>query len=125
LARLIADAGALLAAERNVREIWALKKLAVQEDLELVVPAPVLAQVWRGRASANLARFLKGVAILDFTEQEARTAGELLAAARTEDVVDAAVAVCARRGDRVLTSGPGDIATLVELRGIDARVERV
>jgi len=58
LARLIAGAGLLVAADRDRRDVWALKRAAAEDDVEIVVPAPILAQVWRGAASAGLARLV-------------------------------------------------------------------
>lgn len=83
----------------------------------LVVPAPVVAQVWRGGPrQALLARFLA----LPFVEVDLLTArlwqavGVLCGTTSTADVVDAAVVMCAReRGARVVvTSDPGDLRHL-------------
>lgn len=120
--RVVADAGLLIAADRNDRSVWALKK---DEDLEIVVPAPVLAQVWRGPGSASLGRFLRGLEVIPFTDPDARRVGELLALASTDDVVDAAVAIAARAGDRIITSDPDDLEVLVERRGVEVSVRRI
>jgi hypothetical protein len=51
----------------------------------------------------------------DIDAQLARTAGELCGEAGTSDAVDAlVVASAARRGDRILTSDPGDLARLAD-----------
>ena len=42
---IIYDAGALVAAERNVRSLWALHDATLRRDLTPIVPAGVLAQV--------------------------------------------------------------------------------
>lgn len=44
------DTGALLAAERNDRRMWALHAAFLTADVSPTVPAPVLAQAWRGEA---------------------------------------------------------------------------
>lgn len=123
MARLIADAGVLVAADRNARAAWVLKKLAGEQDVPLVVPAPVLAQVWRGPGGVNLARFLKGVAVPAFDQELARLTGNLLGVAQRSDVVDAAVVAYARAGDRIVTGDVEDISRLVELRGLEVAVQ--
>ena len=42
------DTGALVAAERNNRRMWALHAGYLAEEVIPAVPAPVLAQAWRG-----------------------------------------------------------------------------
>lgn len=122
MARLIADAGLLVAADRNDRAVWALKKVTANDDVELVVPAPALAQVWRGPGSANLARFMRGVEVIVLDEHLAKVTGALLGASGTSDVCDAAVAACARDGDRVATGDVGHLSRLIALRGVRAAV---
>ena len=112
----VLDSGALIAYERNDRAVVALIRRAVERDDVLVVPAPVVAQTWRGgRRQVRLARFLSSptceVEPLDHTL--ARMAGQLLARAGTTDVVDAAVVVSARRRRvRVVTSDVDDVRRL-------------
>jgi hypothetical protein len=48
--------------------------------------------------------------------------GELLGLTKTEDIVDAHLALAIEDGDRVLTSDPDDLAHLLEARGVDAQV---
>jgi hypothetical protein len=43
------DTGALIAAEANRRDLWALHARALQRGILPLVPAVVLAQGWRGR----------------------------------------------------------------------------
>ncbi|WP_217924429.1 hypothetical protein [Miltoncostaea oceani] len=125
MARLIADAGLLVAADRNERAAWALKKAAAEDRDELVVPAVALAQTWRGPQSANLARFLKGLRVIPLDAELARTTGHLLGVAATSDIADAAVAACAMEGDRIITGDLDDISQLVELRGVRAEVRTI
>src|SRR5260370_15625690 len=53
------DTGALVAAERNDRRMWALHAVLLAEEVAPVVPAPVLAEAWRGGPrQASLSRLL-------------------------------------------------------------------
>jgi len=113
---LTLDAGALIAFERTDRKVIALLARALERDLAIVVPAGVVALVWRdGRRQARLARLLGAdeveVEVLD--DRGARAAGQLCGARRTADIVDASVVLCARaRGHRIVTSDPDDLARL-------------
>ncbi len=122
MARLIADAGLLIAAERGERGAWALKRTTAEDGVDLVVPAPVLSQVWRGPRSQNLARFLAGLEVITFDEEPARRAGALLGASTTTDVCDASVAAGARDGDRIVTGDVEDIGHLVAHSGNDISI---
>ena len=112
---LTLDAGALIGIERGSSRVRALL-LGRDEPGAVRVPAPVLAQVWRADArQAELNRFLntRPVEIVRFDAAAARSAGGLLAAAGSHDVVDAAVVVCAwQRDDTVVTSDPDDLRRL-------------
>jgi hypothetical protein len=113
---LTLDAGALIAFERADRRITLLLGVALRDRLKIVVPAGVVAQVWReGRRQARLARLLGAdeVEVEDLDDQRARAAGQLCGLRRTTDIVDASVVLCARqRGHRIVTSDPGDLAHL-------------
>jgi hypothetical protein len=53
------DTGELVAAERDNRQVWALHAGYLTEEVIPTVPAPVLAEAWRGgsrQASLALAR---------------------------------------------------------------------
>ena len=80
------------------------------------MPAGVTAQVWRdGARPARLARLVKSgvLAIAHLDLSEARAAGVLCGETRTSDVIDATVALLARRHDAVVvTSDPDDIRRL-------------
>lgn len=113
---VVLDAGALLAFERNDRRVRRLIELTAERGGSLHVPAGVIAQVWRdGARQARLARLLKSRALdvreLDLGEGQA--AGSLCGVARTADVVDASVALLARRYSAiVVTSDPDDLRRL-------------
>ena len=110
------DAGALIAFERCDRAMLALIVVARQASLKFVVPSAAVAQVWRdGRKQVRLARLLASplVEVEALTDQRARAAGQLCGVTGTRDIVDAAVALCARqRGGRVITSDPEDLQRL-------------
>lgn len=57
--------------------------------------------------------------------REARAAGELLAASRTSDAVDALIVMVALPGDQLLTSDPADLSALVAHRAVPVTVVRV
>jgi len=113
---LTLDTGALIAIERNDRELMTLLKEARKENLEILIPAGVLAQAWRdGRRQSRIARFLSapqiGIEVLD--EFQAKRAGQLCGLTGTNDIVDASVVLCARdHKHRVVTSDTEDIARL-------------
>jgi len=74
----------------------------------------VIGQAWRGHGprQALLAKALAGIEVRPLDEKLGRAAGELLAAARRRDVVDAALVLLARDGDDILTSDPHDLEPL-------------
>ena len=120
---LLLDAGALIAVEKRGRTVGARLRLAQQERPPVRTGATALAQVWRGGSrQANLARVLAGIDILPLDEAHARRAGELLGVTGRSDVVDAHLAVLARRGDEVLASDPEDMRRLLAARRIGVRV---
>lgn len=107
------DAGMLVALDRGDRRQWARLDAAERAGARPVVPSPVVTQVWRTSRQANLGRALKMCRIEAVDSDLARRAGELCAAARTRDAVDAiVVASAARRRSTVVTSDVGDIARL-------------
>jgi hypothetical protein len=118
LAGLTYDAGALLAAERNDRRMWAIHRRALERSLVLTVPAVVLAQVWRGGPQPLLARLVDATVVAPIDDVIARAAGAVLARADSRDVVHATVVVTAlRRGDAVLTSDSADLHHLAQAVG--------
>ncbi|WP_199701587.1 PIN domain-containing protein [Jiangella rhizosphaerae] len=120
------DTGALVAAEANRVDIWALHRDALRHEIRPVVPAAVLAQAWRGGPQHQLSRLLRGCKIEPMTEQLAREAGAACGAARTSDVVDATVVISAlSRGDLVVTSDPGDLAHLADALNKPLRLHSV
>ena len=110
------DAGALIAVERAGRDMAVLVEHAEQRGQHLLVPAGVLAQVWRdGRQQVRLATLLRApfCTVVPLDARMARLSGHLCAATGTSDIVDASVVVLAReRGHRIITSDPGDLRRL-------------
>jgi len=122
------DTGALIAGERNDRRMWALHMGFIAEEVVPVVPAPVVAEAWRGGArQASLSRLLAGCHIEPMTAEQARSVGVLVGTAGHEDIVDVTVVEGAlRRGDGViLTSNQSHIHKIVSSTGRSVRVEAV
>lgn len=112
---LILDAGGLIAAERDDRELHAKLRVAELNGLELRSNGAMVAETWRehGGRQARLARLLKAIDVLAVDEALGRRAGALLGKARTDDPIDATVVAIATAGDRILTSDVHDITRLV------------
>jgi hypothetical protein len=120
------DAGMLIAAERGERLAWAVHRRALERGHRPVIPAPVLAQAWRGGPQPQLSRFRRGCRIEDMTETLALAAGTLLAATGSSDIVDATVvASAASRGDLVLTSDPDDLLALADVLPLPPEVRTI
>lgn len=110
------DSGALIALERGDRRVIALLARARERRMTFAVPAGIVGQVWRnGRKQAALSRFLgsDAVEIEALDDARARAAGQLCGAARTRDVIDASVVLCAKaREHAVATSDVDDLQRL-------------
>lgn len=121
------DTGALVAAERNDRRMWALHAGFLAEEVVPVVPAPVLAEAWRGGArQANLARALAACDVEELGEDQARHVGTLAGRAAHDDIVDVTVVEGAlRRGHAVVTSNADHIRLIAEAAGKRLRIEAV
>jgi len=114
---VILDAGALVAAERRPGGLLAiLDELAVNGHEVPAVPSTVIAQVWRGGRGrqARLGKWLSLCETVVLDHDAALRVGQLLAATRTTDVVDAHVVDSASQGDVIVTSDPLDIAKLAK-----------
>jgi len=108
------DTGALIAAERGDRRMWALHRRALERGAAPVVPAPVLVEGWRG--NVQTARLLQGCQAENLDETAARAAGLLLAACSTPvEATDAVVVEGAlRRRQPVVTSNRQHLELLAE-----------
>jgi hypothetical protein len=114
------DTGALIAADRAERRVWARHRALLALREVPTVPAPVLAQSWRGGSrQALLARLLAGCDVEALDDGQARAVGSLAARAATTDIVDVCVVEGAiRRRDLVVSSD------LDNLQAIAAAVNR-
>lgn len=121
---IVYDAGALVAADKGERSLWAEFAVAVAERRPIVVPTPVLTQVWRGwRGQARLAKLLGGCRVVSPDESLAKQAGVLLGRSKTSDAVDAiVVATAVVLHAAIVTSDVGDITQLVDSADIDFEV---
>ena len=120
---LVLDAGARIGIDRDDRRVAALIELGRRAGAELISTTPVIAQAWRnGARQARLARALPMIDVRPVQLGDAKTAGELLAATDTSDVVDALLAQLAQPGDQILTSDPADLADLLAARHITATI---
>ena len=100
------DTGALIAADRNDRAMWALHAGFLAEEEAPTVPAAVIAEAWRsGGRQANLARLLALCVVEDLDLDRAKATGTLAGRAEHDDVIDVAVVEGAiRRHDGVVTA---------------------
>jgi hypothetical protein len=108
------DTGALIAADRGERRMWARHRALLVRREVPVVPAPVVAQSWRGTSrQALLARLLTGCDVEALDDGQARSVGALAARAATTDIVDACVVEGAlRRCDLIVSSDEGDLQSI-------------
>ncbi len=116
MSTIVFDAGAVIAYERRDRRALALVENAKRDRATIVIPANVLAQVWRnGQRQSQLSALIQmtSVSVAPVDEIDARHAGRLLGISGTTDVVDASVIVVARRHHaRVITSDVADLRHL-------------
>ncbi len=91
------------------------------------VPAPVLAQAWRGGAKeASLSRLLALCEVEPMSEAQARSVGRLASQSQHDDVVDLTVVEGAlRRRDAIVTSDPRDLRRVAAAAGSDLALETV
>jgi hypothetical protein len=109
---LTLDTGALIALERRRQRMARVYRAAVEDNVLLTVPSPVVVEWWRGRSDVR-ETILRGLRVERLDDELAKLAGEALAAIPLASVVDAVVmASAARRGDLVYTSDPSDLGRL-------------
>ena len=115
---LVLDSGALVALERNERQMWVrLKAAQLAGDLPLT-HAGVLGEVWRGGPrQARLSQALGGIDVRALDEPLGREAGRLLGAAGLADVIDAGVVLLAADGDEIVTVDREDLEQLAAASG--------
>jgi predicted nucleic acid-binding protein len=109
------DAAVLVAADRDVRGVWAEHRVRLEAGIVPVVPSAVVVQVSRSPTQVQLRRLLRGCEVMSLTEQRAHAAGRLLGRAGSRDVVDAVVAATAAElGADVVTGDRADIRRLLD-----------
>ncbi len=120
---VVYDTGVLIAADRNVRQVWADHRVRLEAGVIPAVPAPVVAQASRTPAQVQLRRLLRGCEVIALTEHAAHATGQLLGRAGTSDITDAAVAQTAAdlQAD-VVTSDPDDIRHLLQAARSASRI---
>ena len=122
----VLDAGAWVAVDKRDRTVGAMLRVLQRDEVPVLTSAGAVAQVWRdGRRQANLARVLLGVDVLPLDDVRAKKVGELLRQNRTDDIVDAHVALLVQPDDHVLTSDEPDIKALLRTRRVKATIIRV
>jgi len=121
------DTGALVAGERDNRRMWALHAGYLAEEVIPTVPAPVLAEAWRGGSrQASLSRFLRMCDTEPMSEDQAKNVGVLAGKSDHDDIVDVCVVEGAiRRGDAVVTSNATHIRKVAEGAGARLRIESI
>lgn len=124
MSRLLLDAGALVALDRNERAMWKRLVAARRDETPLLTHVGIVGQVWRGSRQARLAQALRAIKIAPLDASMGRPIGELLAASRTNDVVDAALVLISADGDRIYTSDPSDLLVLASAAGRDVEIVR-
>jgi len=123
--RAVLDAGALVAVDKRDRAVGAMLRVLQRDGVPVLTSAGALAQVWRERRrQANLAGVIPGIDVAALDAASAKRAGELLRQNRTDDLVDAHVALLVQPEDRVLTSDQPDIKALLRTRRVKASIIR-
>ena len=119
------DAGALIAADRGQRRMWARHEALLANRVVPTVPASVVAQTWRGGGrQALLSNLLVGCDVEALDDDQARRVGSLAAKAATTDIVDASVVEGAmRRVDLVISSDRSDLQAIAAATGRSLDVE--
>jgi predicted nucleic acid-binding protein len=112
VSRVLFDAGALIALDRNDPSMWSRLQRARRDALPLLTHGGVIGQVWRGARRARLAQALQAIEVKPLDDTLGRLAGQLLAKSSTSDVIDAALVLLSRSGDRIYTSDPDDLLRL-------------
>ncbi len=113
--------GALRAAARGDRIVWAVHRAALANGIVPVVPVAAIAEAFRTEARGDrLEALLCGAEVEDLDDEGARRAGELAARADTADLVAVATAqVAAGRNCAVVASRQHALRTAAGLLGHD------
>jgi hypothetical protein len=115
--RLVLDAGAFIALDRDDRPMWRRLTAARQARRPILTHAGIVGQVWRRPArQARMTRAIGFVDVRPLTIELAQAAGLLLAATSTDDVHDAALALLCQPTDLLITSDVDDLSLLLDVR---------
>lgn len=115
---LVYDTGALIAADRDVRRMWALHQRALTRGVVPVVAAGCLVEAERTDRQVSLQRLLAGCAVDHLDAGRARAAGHLLARATGHGAIDATVVEAAlRRRAAVVTADRSDLLAIADAAG--------
>ena len=118
---VVLDAGALIAFERRDARMRALVRRALETKSRLIIPAGVLAQVYRNPAEQVPLRALANgptTTVPPLDRALAEASGTLCGRTGTSDVVDASVVLVARRERAVVVTSDTD-----DLRRLDPTLE--
>jgi hypothetical protein len=118
---VIYGVGALRAAARGDRTMWAVHRAALTHGIVPRVPAPVVAEAFRVEArSDRLADLLSGTDVEELSDDRARRLGELAARADTADVAAVSIAEAAdRNNSAVIGSRRAGVRSVAALLGHD------
>jgi hypothetical protein len=107
--------------------MWALHAGYLAEEVIPTVPAPVLAEAWRGGSrQASLSRLLRMCDTEPMSEELARNVGVLAGKSGHDHIVDVCVVEGAiRRGDAVVTSNMTHIRMVADAAGAIVRTESI
>ncbi len=87
--KALLDAGVFLAVEKHDRRVGAMLRDLQRRRVPIHTSSAIIAQMWRdGRRQARIAQLLGGVRVRALAPDDDRRTGELLALARTNDIVD-------------------------------------
>ena len=107
--------------------MWALHAGYLAEEIIPTVPAPVLAEAWRGASrQPSLSRLLRMCVTEPMSEELARNVGVMAGQSDHDDIVDVSVVEGAlRRDDAVVTSNVTHIRKVADAVGASLRTEPV
>jgi hypothetical protein len=116
---LVYGLGALHAAARGDRMMWALHRAALSNGIVPVIPAVAVAEGYRTEArSDRIGELLAGTEVEPFSGEAARRSGELAARCDTSDLsVVAVVELAERRNYAVVTQRQTVLRTAASLLG--------
>lgn len=107
------DAGALIKLEGNDRAMRLRVEEALKHGAPIVIPAGVVAQVWRGSPQQHALGVLlrdDRITVVDLDKHFAMTIGRHISKCGHPDVIDVSVVICALSQDlAVVTSDPDDM----------------